>query len=132
MKGLSKKTIEDDCANIDFYINEFLLYEDIVCPEDGALSVGMFLGYWFIRKAMWATKTSIKSNATSLKRFYGFMLEKGMIPQKDLDDLKRRIKAPCVRIVVACRRSKAVGVPPTARPGATGAYSDGQELQRRI
>jgi len=39
---------------------------------------------------------------------------------------------PCVRIVVACRRRKAVGGTPTARPGATGAYSDGQELQRRI
>ena len=62
-KGLSKKTIEDDCPNIDFYINEFLLYEDIVSPEDGALSVGMLLGYWFIQKAIWAAKTSIKSNA---------------------------------------------------------------------
>ena len=91
-KDLSEKAIAGHRSNVDFYINEFLLYEDAVHPEDGALDIGMFLGYWFIRKAMWATKASIKSNAASIKRFYGFMLEKGMIEQKDFDELKRRIK----------------------------------------
>ena len=91
-KDLSEKAIAGHRSNVDFYINEFLLYEDAVHPEDGALDIGMFLGYWFIRKAMWATKASIKSNAASLKRFYGFMLERGMIEQKDFDELKRRIK----------------------------------------
>jgi hypothetical protein len=50
-KGLSEKTIEEHCANIAFYVNEFLLHEDAVTAEEGALSVGKFLGYWFMRKA---------------------------------------------------------------------------------
>ena len=52
----------------------------------------MFLGYWFIKKAMWASPASIKSNATSLKKFYTFMEEKKLIAIEDLNNLKRTIK----------------------------------------
>lgn len=90
--GLSKKTIENHVSNIDFYVNDYLLYEDAIEAKDGAISIGDFLGYWFIRKAMWASRTSIKSNATSLKKFYIFMLEKGLIEKEELVDLKHEIK----------------------------------------
>ena len=89
--GLSKKTIENHVSNIDFYVNEYLLYEDAVEARDGAVSIDDFLGYWFIRKTMWASRTSIKSNATSLKKFYIFMLEKGFIDEVELADLKHAI-----------------------------------------
>jgi site-specific recombinase XerD len=49
----------------------------------------MFLGYWFICKAMWASRASIKSNAESLKKFYAFMVAKGRVTQEDLPDLRR-------------------------------------------
>ena len=65
-KGLSKSTAQKHRDNIDFYINEFLLYESPKHAAAGVDEVGMFLGYWFIRKAMWANETSIKSNAASL------------------------------------------------------------------
>jgi len=78
--------------NIDFYINDFLLYEDTYSPEDGVLDANMFLGYWFIRKAMWASETSIKSNASSLKKFYTFMCELGKVDAEDVDELKEMIK----------------------------------------
>ncbi len=90
--GLSEKTINKHDSNIDFYINEYLLYEDATEAIDGAHAIGMFLGYWFIRKAMWASQSSIKSNATSLKKFYTFMYEKGLIDKEDLIDLKQTIK----------------------------------------
>jgi site-specific recombinase XerD len=90
--GLSEKTIKNHVSNIDFYLNEFLLYDEATEAKDGAGDVGMFLGYWFIRKAMWASKSSIKSNATSLKKFYTFMHEKGLISKNDLAYLKQRIK----------------------------------------
>ena len=90
--GLSEKTIRSHISNIDFYINEYLLYEDIIKAEDGISSVNMFLGYWFIKKAMWASKASIKNNATSLTKFYTFLLEKGLIEQSDLSELKAIIK----------------------------------------
>ena len=47
---------------------------------------------WFIKKAMWSSKSSIKSNATSLKKFYTFLLEKGLIEPDDLQELKETIK----------------------------------------
>lgn len=90
--GLSAKTVRAHVTNADFYINEFLLYEDAVEPQHGIHDIGMFLGYWFIRKAMWASAASIKSNAASLKKFYTFLHERGMVSQSDLDSLKGTIK----------------------------------------
>jgi site-specific recombinase XerD len=90
--GLSDKTINNHLSNIDFYVNEYLLYEDATEAKDGVDAVGMFLGYWFIKKAMWASKSSIKGNATSLKKFYTFMHEKGLIDKEDLTDLMQTIK----------------------------------------
>ncbi|MFP4345610.1 MAG: recombinase [Anaerolineales bacterium] len=90
--GLSSKTIQKHTENIDFYINEFLLYEDTVEPQEGADSVDYFLGYWFVKKAMWASEASIRSNAASLKKFYKFLHERGMVSKEDLDSLTETIK----------------------------------------
>ena len=90
--GLSRKTINKHTQNIDFYINEFLLYEDAEEPPEGIYSVNMFLGYWFIKKAMWSSAASIKSNAASLKKFYAFLHERGLVSQDDLALLKETIK----------------------------------------
>ena len=89
---LKAKTIQRHIENVDFYINEFLLYESAVEAKDGADEIGMFLGYWFIKKAMWSSTSQIKSNAASLKKFYTCLYEKGEIHKEDLDDLKKRIK----------------------------------------
>lgn len=90
--GLSAKTIKNHSSNIDFYINAYLLHEEIIKPDKGVYDISIFLGDWFIEKAMWASESSIKSNATSLKKFYTFMLEKGEIDKEGLDDLKETIK----------------------------------------
>ena len=91
-KKLSKKTIDKHVSNVDFYINDFLLYEDAIEAADGVSSMGMFLGYWFIRKAMWSSKAAIKENAASLKKFYEFMLEKKKISKESFEYLKETIK----------------------------------------
>ena len=69
-----------------------MLYEDAIEAKDGIRDIGMFLGYWFIRKAMWASQSSIRGNATSLKKFYTFMHEKRLVEKDDLVDLKETIK----------------------------------------
>ena len=102
--GLSEKTTNNHLSNIDFYINEYLLYEDAIEAKDGAYSIGMFLGYGFIRKAMWPSQSSIKSNATSLKKFYTFMYEKGLIEKEDLADLKHTIKEEMPEWLATLRR----------------------------
>jgi len=91
-QGLSQKTINKHTSNIDFYVNDYLLYEEAVEAKDGAEEIGMFLGYWFIRKAMWANKSSIKENAASLKRFYQYMYESDKVSEEDFFALKETIK----------------------------------------
>ena len=91
-KGLSERTINRHRSNADFYINDFLLYEDAIEAANGAGEAGAFLGYWFIRKAMWASKAAIKENAASLKKFYQFMFETGKISDGTLEELKVLIK----------------------------------------
>jgi hypothetical protein len=92
ISGLSAKTIDKHLSNTDFYVNEYLLYEDAIPAREGAGEISMFLGYWFIRKAMWANPSTIKGNAASLKKFYTFMNEKGLVEKDDLQVLKRTIK----------------------------------------
>jgi len=77
---------------VDFYVNEFLLYEDAVEAKDGTYEIGMYLGYWFIKKAMWANIAAIKENAASLKKFYQFMCERGQILEEEFSTLKESIK----------------------------------------
>jgi site-specific recombinase XerD len=91
-KKLSPKTIANHYDNLDFYINEFLLYEEAIDASDGIYDIGHFLGFWFIKKAMWASKSNIKSNATSIKKFYEFMLEKGNVDEEAYIELKEEIK----------------------------------------
>jgi len=91
-KKLSPKTIAKHYNNVDFYINTFLLHEEAIEAADGVYDINYFLGYWFIRKAMWSSKSSIKSNATSIKKFYEFMLEKGNINEEAYIELKEEIK----------------------------------------
>lgn len=102
--NLKEETIEQHINNIDFYINEYLLYEDATEAKGGVFRTGMFLGYWFIKKAMWANPSQIKYNAASLKKFYTFMLEKRLIDKEELDDLKKTIKAGMPEWVATMRR----------------------------
>ncbi|MCL1873487.1 MAG: phage integrase SAM-like domain-containing protein [Clostridiales bacterium] len=91
-KGLSEKTIKNHVNNVDFYINYFLCYYDALDVTYGCYKISSFLGDWFIRKALWSSCAHIKSNAAGIKKFYGFMLEKGVIDQDDYENLKEDIK----------------------------------------
>ena len=91
-KGLAQKTVRRHVENAEFYINTFLLNEDAIPAKEGASQISMFLGYWFIRKAMWASPSAIRENAASLKKFYAFMQEQGEVSAEALQDLKETIK----------------------------------------
>lgn len=92
-KGLKgEKTIRTHIDNVDFYINTCLLYEEPQEVKEGVSGISYFLGYWFIRKALWSSKESIKSNATSLKKFYTFLYERGDVKEEALEQLKVSIK----------------------------------------
>ena len=103
-KWLAKKTIKKHINNTSFYINSFLLYSDATEAKDGALGIWMFLWYWFIKKALRASVSSIKKNATSLKKFYTFMFETGRIEKEQLDMLKETIKDEMPERIATMRR----------------------------
>jgi len=91
--GISEKTVAKHVSNIDFYINEYLLYDEFGEPASGIESINGFFAYWFPRKAMWSSPAAVKSNCASFKKFYAFMLEKGEISSNQLTDLNQEIKA---------------------------------------
>jgi site-specific recombinase XerD len=103
-KSLSAATIKKHCSNVEFFINEFLLHEENIEAADGTEDIGEFLGFWFIRKAMWASPAAIKENASSLKKFYQFMLENGKISRESFDALKQEIKEDMPEWVATMKR----------------------------
>ena len=91
-QGLTNKTVRNHLVNVEFYINDFLCYYDALDVKHGCYKISNFLGDWFIRKAMWSSGAQIKTNAASIKKFYAFMLEIGVVEQKDYDELTETIK----------------------------------------
>ena len=91
-KNLSEKVKRNHVSNVDFYINDFLLYEEAVPAKEGFQEISSFLGYWFIKKTLWSSVSAIRGNAASLKKFYAFMLERGQIQKDDYGDLCDEIK----------------------------------------
>ena len=91
-QGLAQSTIDKHLGNMDFYLNYFLLYYEALTMEDGLDKVSHFLGNWFLRKAMWASQATIKSNISSMKKFYAYMVDLGKIPAGDYKKFLRTIK----------------------------------------
>lgn len=91
--GLSPKTIKRYVENAEFYLNEYLTYEEIVPMEQGPGKVFTFLDSWFDRKCLWASEDETRKMGTSIKRFYKIMMEHGLISEDDFEFLKADIKA---------------------------------------
>ena len=81
-----------ELAEKDFYLNHYMLYEEPIPMEQGHGCVDGFFGYFFIRKCMWSTPATIKSTASSIKKFYKCMLEYGKVEEDDYITLCETIK----------------------------------------
>ena len=91
-QNLGKKTIRKHVNNIDLFINDYVNYYEVTKMEDGIGKVYSFLNDWFIRKCAWASVTSIKETAASIKKFYQCMSEEGYVSSDDYKFLCRMIK----------------------------------------
>ncbi|NDP21571.1 MAG: recombinase [Paludibacter sp.] len=91
-KKLSIKTINNHIFNIDFFINDYLVRYEPIKAKDGAYEIGSFLGDFYIRKAMWASKSSLMENIVSFKKFYTFMVEANKTNIADFHEMKEIIK----------------------------------------
>ena len=90
--GITDKTISKDLNNIDFYINHYLLYDELISPEKGHDRLNDFFGYFFPQKAMWSSVNSVKANITSLKKFYKYLAELSLITDSDFKNMITIIK----------------------------------------
>jgi hypothetical protein len=94
---LGEETIRRHFSNAAFYIQEFLLYEQPLRPQQGGSGIDMYLGSWFIRKGPIATPGTVKTSATSLIKFYSFLVEKGLVTAQQLEKMRRTIKTEMKR-----------------------------------
>jgi hypothetical protein len=101
---LAPGTIRKHRENVEFFINEFLLYHDATRPAEGIGEISEFLGDWFIRKAMWSTPRYIKATATSLYKFYGFLAAPDKITLAELAELKGTIARHLAEWQARCQR----------------------------
>ena len=92
MSGLKEKTVKKHALNVDFYINDFLLYDDCVHAKDGIILLNGFFNWFFPRKAMWSSKASTKETAAGLKKFYKYLAEAGIVEDEDYQCLLSDIK----------------------------------------
>ena len=77
--GLKDSTIDKHISNVDFYINEYLTRDDFTLAKDGIDCLGGFFDWFFPKKTMWSSVSSVKSNVASLKKFYLYLSESGVI-----------------------------------------------------
>ena len=91
--GLKEKTVRKHLGNVSFYIDDYLLYDDIVRPQDGLSAVNGFFNWFFPRKAMWSSVTTTKETAASLKKFYRYLSENGLVEASDYQEFFAEVKS---------------------------------------
>lgn len=89
---LVDKTINKHYGNVEFYINEYLTYDEIITPEEGIYDINMFFRDWAIRKNIISSEYGLKDYITSLKKFYTYLCESNEISIKDYEIMKEMIK----------------------------------------
>ncbi len=92
-QGLSVKTVEKHILNVEVYINDYLLhYAPLNMKKGCGCLIDEYFSDFFVRKCMWSTPASIKSTASSIKKFYKCMLDNKVVSEKAYKELCTMIK----------------------------------------
>jgi hypothetical protein len=91
--GLKEKTVRKHLGNVSFYIDDYLLYDDIVRPQEGLSAVNRFFNWFFPRKAMWSSVASTKETVASLKKFYRYLTEVGLVEAPEYQEFLAEVKS---------------------------------------
>lgn len=76
---VSEKTVQKHLDGMQLFLFDFLNDGDVATMEESPALIDWFMGDWVPRNG-WATKTTLKGYATSLKKFYKCMLDEGLVP----------------------------------------------------
>lgn len=101
-KDLSDKTIQRHIFNADLYMNDFLLYRLDQPVASGKESLDEFF-YFYIHKCMWSTPVNVKTTAASIKKFYEFLAEQGIVDKAEYAEIADEIKESVPLWQTSCR-----------------------------
>ncbi|MCF7993434.1 MAG: recombinase [Chromatiaceae bacterium] len=90
--GLKEKTIGKHAANVAFYINHYLLYEDALRPPAGLEATGEFFNWFFPHKALWSSVATTKETVAGLKKFYRYLAETGVVETSAYEEFLAVVK----------------------------------------
>lgn len=88
---ISNKTIEGHLTHVDTFINDFLCHSEAYNVIEGLDRVRYFFDDWYPQRE-YMRRIGVNQYASSIKKFYSYMLEVGKIDQDDYDDLCLYIK----------------------------------------
>jgi hypothetical protein len=91
--GLKEKTVRKHQGNVSFYIDHYLLWDDITRPQDGLSKIDGFFNWFFPRKAMWSSVASTKETVAGLKKFYRYLVEIDRVEADDYKDFLSEVKS---------------------------------------
>lgn len=91
-KGLSEKTADKHYDNVSLFLNVYLLEKDVPPLPGGCYLMDDYLGRYLIERPVYTNPAMIKESATSLKKFYKYMLEADEILKEDYSVLLEDIR----------------------------------------
>jgi site-specific recombinase XerD len=91
--GLSESTINNHIGNIEFF-SEYLTYYDppTILTNADSSDINGFLGDWFVRKAMWSSPSSVRSNISTFKKLFKWFVIEGQYSNENYKDILDTIK----------------------------------------
>jgi len=91
--GLKEKTVRKHLGNVSFYVDDYLLYDDIIRPQEGLSFVNGVFNWFFPRKAMWSSVTTTKETVAGLKKFYLYLAEIGLVEASEYQKFLAEVKS---------------------------------------
>ena len=91
-KRLSKSTVTKQVRCVSFFANAYLTHDFQYDIYHGMDSFSDYFGYFFVRKNICGSVTSMKEHIAALKKFYRFMAASDYIDKEALARSERTIK----------------------------------------
>lgn len=86
-EGLAPGIIKKHLSNVEFYINDYLLFSSIINIEDGMSEMRDFFYYWFFAKALHSKCESVYAHIDSVTLFYKLMVDQGLVNREDYEKM---------------------------------------------
>ena len=91
--NLSSQTIDQHLENTDLFLNEYLWGWEEAHMAEGVSRIDSFFMDFFIDEWPWASPTSVRQTAASIRKFYRSMLNHSRISEKEYQQAVKTIQS---------------------------------------